>query len=110
LHREVVMVIVEVEAGACGMKSVIQAHPEGREVKLVIESDCPAVNELAAELTGLEMRQVLGGFGQGPVFELAGQHLNHAACLVPAGIIKAAEVALGLNVPRPSSISFIDKK
>jgi hypothetical protein len=100
------MVVVEIEPGACGMKSVIQARPEGREVKLVIESDCPAVKELAAELTVLGMRQVLAGFGQGPVFELAGEHLQHAACLVPAGIIKAAEVALGLNVPRPSSIIF----
>jgi hypothetical protein len=79
-------------------------------VKLVIESDCPAVAELAAELPGLDMRQVLAGFGQGPVFELAGEHLKHAACLVPAGIIKAAEVALGLNVAKPSAISFIEKE
>ncbi len=100
------MVVVEVEAGACGMKSVIQACPEGREVQLTINSDCPAVVELAAELTGLSLRQVLAGFGQGPLFELAGDHLKHGACPVPAGIIKAAEVALGLNVPRDAVIRF----
>jgi hypothetical protein len=103
------MVIVEVEAGACGMKSVIQAQPEGREVKLAIDSDCPAVAELGAELSALTMREVLAGFGQGPLFELAGDHLKHAACPVPAGIIKAAEVAMGLNVPKPAVISFVDK-
>lgn len=104
------MTVVEVEAGACGMKSVIQASTEGHEVTIAIESDCPGVSELADQLTGLTMRQILAGFGQGPVFELAGEHLQHAACPVPAGIIKAAEVAMGLNVPRPVNISFIDKE
>jgi hypothetical protein len=65
---------------------------------------------LADQLTGLTMRQVLAGFGEGPVFELAGDHLKHAACPVPAGIIKATEVTMGLDVPRPASISFIDEE
>jgi hypothetical protein len=103
------MTVVEVEAGACGMKSVIQAGMEGREVTITIESDCPAVSELAAQLPGLTIHKVLAGFGKGPLFELAEEHLKHAACPVPSGIIKAAEVAMGLNVPRPAKISFIDK-
>lgn len=104
------MTVVEVEAGACGMKSVIRTSADGSEVTVSVESDCPAVSELASQLTGLTMHQVLAGFGKGPVFELAGEHLQHAACPVPAGIIKAAEVAMGLNVPRPANISFIDKE
>jgi hypothetical protein len=38
------MTVVEVEAGACGMKSVIQASMEGRDVTIPIESDCPAIS------------------------------------------------------------------
>jgi hypothetical protein len=48
------MVIVGVEAGSCGMKSVIQASMDGREVTITIESDCLTVSQLAAHLTGLK--------------------------------------------------------
>lgn len=37
---------------------------------------------------------------------LAAKHLRHAACPVPAGIIKAVEVAAGLALPADATIKI----
>lgn len=47
-------------------------------------------------------------FRGGPkVLELGPQHLSHPACPVPAGIIKAIEVAAGLALPKDACITVI---
>ncbi len=102
------MAVVIVRAGSCGFISRIEAKPlEGRRASLAIASDCPNVTALAGRLAELGLRDVLTrGWGQGPVFAAAAETLAHNACPVPAGLIKAVEVALGLNVPAAASIEF----
>ncbi len=102
------MTKVKVESGVCGFTTTIVAEPgEKRQVKLNITSDCQAVTALAGELDTLGMRDVLTkGYGQGSVFEAAGRTLAHNACPVVSGIFKAAEVAMGLALPRPARIDF----
>ncbi len=99
---------VKVESGVCGFTTTIVAQPaEKHQVRLSITSDCQAVTALAGELDTLGMRDVLTkGYGQGPVFEAAGRTLAHNACPVVSGIFKAAEVAMGLALPRPARIDF----
>jgi hypothetical protein len=101
------MTKVVVTAGACGFTSVIRAEkgPE-RAVDLAVESGCAMVQKMAAEITRLGRRDALSGILHNPVYLAAGRHLKHAACPVPAAVLKALEVEAGLNVAKDAAITF----
>ena len=90
----------------------MRAEKEGRrQVKLSIESDCQAVEDLAAKLPELGFNEILRHhFSKGPVCQAASENLTHAACPVISGILKCAEVELGLAVPRDVTIRFLDSQ
>jgi len=76
-------------------------------VLLTIESECEAVQRLAAELTQVDPFQEGYFSGAGPLtLRLAAKHLRHTACPVPTGIIKAVEVAAGLALPADATIKL----
>lgn len=99
-----------VTAGPCNFKTTIEAtQVRPYVVELKIESDCEAVRRLAAELTELTMPDVLTrGFAQGPVYEKAAETLVHNSCPVASGVLKAAEAAMNLALPKPAEIVFVD--
>jgi hypothetical protein len=101
------MTKVVVTAGACGFTSVIRAEkgPE-RAVDLAVESGCAMIRQMASEITRLGRRDALTGILQNPVYLAAGRHLKHAACPVPAAVLKALEVEAGLNVAKDAAITF----
>ena len=101
------MTKVVVDSGACGFTAVIRAGkgPE-RTVEITVESGCEMVQRMAAEITRLGRRDALGGILQNPVYLAAGRHLKHAACPVPAAVLKALEVEAGLNVKKDATITF----
>ena len=41
----------EIHSGACGFTTVVEAKMNGKACKLVIESDCIAIQKLAEDLT-----------------------------------------------------------
>ena len=92
----------EVDAGVCGLKSLIEARsPDGQTVVVRIESDCPRVQALAGDLADLDaFEQVL----RLPLTKtrpalLAEKHRLHPTCPVPVAVLKAAEAAAGLALP-----------
>jgi len=98
---------VVVHSGICGFTTRIEATAAaaGRHVDLTIESNCAAVRKLAAELTRVDAFREISFRGEGPLtLQLAPQRLNHPACPVPSGIIKAVEVAAGLALPAEARI------
>lgn len=102
-----------VTAGICGFTSTVEASPDGCgpfRVRLNVESQCPAVLNLAAEIPEVDAMAECLGRGQAgapPVVLDAGRRcLRHAACPVPVGIIKAVEVAAGLALPKDVSITI----
>lgn len=101
------MTKVVVKAGACGFTSVIRAGkaPE-RMVDIAVESGCAMVQKMAAEIARLGRRDALAGIAENPVYRAAGRHLKHAACPVPAAVLKALEVEAGLNVRKDATITF----
>jgi hypothetical protein len=101
------MTKITVNAGACGFTSVIRVEkaPE-RSVDVTVESGCAMVQKLAAEIASLGRRDALIGILNNPVYLAAGRHLKHAACPVPAAILKALEVEAGLNVKKDATIAF----
>ena len=61
----------------------------------------PYVRTVAADLDEVDALRQIGLRGGLPdVLETAYRHCAHAACPVPAGLIKAVEVAAGLALPR----------
>ena len=100
------MTRVQVFAGICGFSTTIEATNDGhRRVSLTIESECEAVQRLAAKLTQVDCFREVTFSGAGPLtLRLASECLLHASCPVPVGIIKAVEVAGGLALPADVSI------
>jgi hypothetical protein len=100
------MARVEVFSGVCGYSTAIEAiADDNRHVLLSIHSDCEAVQELGAALREVDPFQEITFCGEGPLtLRLARQILPHTGCPVPAGIIKAVEVAGGLALPADATI------
>ena len=101
------MTRVVVASGACGFTAVIRAEksPE-RTVDISVVSGCAMVQKMAAEIARLSRRDALTAILHNPVYLAAGRHLKHAACPVPAAVLKALEVEAGLNVPKDATITF----
>lgn len=96
----------EIDAGICGFLTTVEAEPHGpRNIHLTIRSDCPQVQEAAPSLATVDMlEESSAGIGRGRVyFELA-QCVKHVTCPVASGVLKAAEAAAGLALPRDVSI------
>lgn len=109
--RAEILTVVKVKAGACGFVTRIKAFKgDKREVRIEIESDCESVDDLGfilEQLGPLGIKEIISTDPEkNRVFQAAGEKLPHSACPVAVAIIKASEVALGLNVPSPVSIEF----
>ena len=101
------MAQAEVFSGICGFttKIIIDLSYEQNEA-MQITSDCKHIDELAKNLGGEDLiniatKEMMGN----PVFRCA-QTLPHPGCPVPAGIIKCAEVALELALPKDAYIKI----
>jgi hypothetical protein len=96
----------EICSGVCGFNTTVEARQDGAgQIQLTIESECKAINRLAAELTQVDPYREFTYRGQGPLtFEKAVEFCSHAACPVPVGIIKAIEIEAGLALPADVSI------
>ena len=101
------MATAEINAGICGFSTTVKTEKDGRQVKLSIESDCKAIQNLAAELTDVDPYQEITFRGSGPrSLELGAKHCFHTACPVPVGIIKAVEIEAGLALPKDATIKL----
>ncbi len=101
------MTRVVVEAGICGFATTVEATKTGkRRVSVSVESDCEAVAEMNGDLHDLGWMEALGKPGDSPVWECVCEHLAHASCPVPIGILKAVEVELDLALPKDVVIHF----
>lgn len=103
------MAKVEIDSGACGLKTVVEARMNGAKCAITVESECEAIRSLAGELAEVDpFREITFRNGGPETLERGAEHCYHTACPVPVGIIKAVEVAAGLNLPANASINFIE--
>jgi hypothetical protein len=104
------MAKVEIDAGICGMKTTVwaTADSEPYRCKITIESDCDAIQKIGEHLPEVDALQEISlRRGDGPQVLQKGKELcYHSACPVPAGIIKAIEVAAGLALPADVSMKI----
>lgn len=99
-----------VDPGVCGFTAEINAVCEdGIDVRIQVETDCPQINDMMAELgdTFMGMDVCFKRPGQGPFYEYAAENFSgHATCVVISSILKVIEAEAGLALPRNTSLSF----
>ena len=102
------MAQVIVNPGICGFITTIKVTADDeQQVAVSISTDCPGVKAMEAELQELDgYGEVLGQWGSSQLSQTAQKHCTHAACPVPAGIIKGVEVACGLALPKAVSMEI----
>ncbi len=102
------MIKTRVDAGVCGFKTTIKATASGMEtVNVDIESECPDIRKVANILKEIDiMEEAFGKIGATRVYQTASQHCKHASCPVPMAIIKTAEAAAGLALPKNVTVTI----
>ena len=101
-------VMVVVEPGVCGFQCIIRAKRiENRRVHIGITgSGCKSVNQMAALLEDILLRDLFAPPSRNPVFLSAEKAGCHPSCPIPVGVLKAAECAMEMALARPASIRF----
>lgn len=99
---------VSVNAGICGFNCLIKAWKIGkRAVGLAIsESECQQIQKFSEILSKLTLKEVFMAVTRNPVYLAAEQSNCHPSCPVPAAVLKAAEVAMEMALPRDAMIRF----
>ena len=96
------MAKAKIHAGNCGYTTHVEAEKvENYQVKLSIESECPHIQKMAAELVEVNaLNEISYKRGDRQILTAGAEFCTHAACVVPAGVVKAVEVAAGLALPQ----------
>lgn len=107
------MTRVEVEAGVCGHSAVIEVVKLGTaHVQVTIHSACEQITAMNPDLAQLQWKgkghAVFKRMTESAVYASAGRHIRHTACPIPAAILKAIEVEVGLALAQDVTIRFRD--
>ena len=99
---------VSVNAGICGFTCYIKTWKMDKAaVGLEIsESECQQIQQFSELLGKLMLREVFAPITSNPVYLAAEQSVCHSSCPIPAAVLKAAEVAMEMALPRDASIRF----
>ena len=101
------MAKAEICPGICGFKATVDTRMEGDECTVKIATECEALQRLAEDLKQVDPFREFSFQGEGPLtLQLAAKYCKHAACPVPAGIIKTIEVEAGLALPADVTIKL----
>ena len=103
---------ISVEPGICGFCCQVEARRQDKQRAIVKikGSQCELIQKMAENLQEGTVSVIFTPHSSNPVFkaaELAGCHLT---CPVPVAVLKAAEVALELALPKDACISFAQQE
>ena len=107
------MVKVEVFSGVCGFKTEIKVEgKKGYKATCQITTGCPNHKKVAKVLENAEINVMNELFkkGESRVLAACRDNIPHVSCPVPAGILKALEVGVGLALPADATITFVKKE
>ena len=104
------MIRTTINAGVCGFHTTIVARSDDMQmVTLEIETECEKIRGLTEALVApIDAYQEIGDGFDGVVLKAAHAHLKGccAGCAVPSGIFKTVQVAGGVALPAPISITI----
>ena len=97
-----------VDPGICGFPCFIKARKlDARKVALQIaESDCGQIQRLSERLTEMSLHDLFLPATRNPVYVEAAGEGCHPSCPIPAAVLKAAEVAMEMALPKDVCTRF----
>ena len=103
------MTKAEVYAGDCGYSAVIEVHRVSKDtVQVKLHSACEMLTAMNDDLAAVKWRgkghQVFRPIPESAIYRSAGCHIRHPGCPIPAAIIKAIEVEVGVALPQDVTI------
>ena len=69
-------------------------------------SECKQIQRLAKRLGKISMPGLFTPVSRNPVYLAAEKSGCHTSCVIPAAVLKAVEVAMGMALPRKVCITF----
>jgi hypothetical protein len=99
---------VTAEPGICGFPCTIKAQKsDNRTVTVEINgSECKQIRRLSTCLTEMSLKELFMPLTRNPAYIAAEKAGCHPSCAIPAAVLKAVEVALGMALPREVRIKF----
>jgi hypothetical protein len=98
---------LKVDPGICDFTCLIHAYKDEKHtVRFEIQSECDQIQNLAVDLGKISMKDLFLPLSRNPIFLSAEKSQCHLACPIPCSIVKAAEIALGLALPKKVTITF----
>lgn len=96
------MIKVEIDAGICGFTSTVLAESDNMQnVEVRFSTTCPNLKPLEGDPINIDAyTEAFGPVGETQVYHMMRPYCKHAACPVPAAMVKAAEAAAGLALPK----------
>ena len=94
--------------GVCGFGcTVVARRVDSRTVALeILGADCRQLQRLSAQLRPLGLRELFTPVSRNPVYAAAEKSGCHPSCVLPAALLKAAEVALEMALARDVTFHF----
>lgn len=95
-------ICMAVDPGICGFSCVVKACKQNKKlVSLKITgSECKQIQRMSKSLKAITLRELFAPVSRNPVFISAEQAGCHPSCPIPVAILKAAEVAMDMALPR----------
>lgn len=102
------IVFVTAEPGICGFRCTIKAQKsDNQTVTVEINgSECKQIQRLSISLTEMSLKELFMPLTRNPVYIAAEKSGCHPSCTIPAAVLKAVEVALGMALPKEVNIKF----
>lgn len=96
------------EPGICGFCCVVEARKTGQyTVSVKIEgSACEHAQRLSCLLEEMSLKDLFAPVTRNLVFVSAQRAACHPSCPIPIAVLKAAEVAMDMALPREVRINF----
>jgi len=100
---------MKVDAGVCRfITNIVGSTDDGMTIRLSIESGCPSVKKLAAELKEVMLFDAISTpITENPLYVACAKTLPHAACVIPSALVKVCEVAGDLGLKREVKLQFV---
>ena len=97
-----------VNAGICGFTCHIEAWKIDKSAAglKISESECQQIQRFSDLVSKLTLREIFMPVTRNPVYLAAQQSGCHASCPIPMAVLKTAEVAMEMALPREVSMRF----
>ena len=99
---------VSVEAGICGFTCFIRTRRIAKHTVSIrlSRSECGQIQRLAERLTQMTLTELFTPVTRNPAYVNAQKSGCHSSCVVPAAVLKAVEVAMGMALPKDVVLRF----